>query len=56
MMKGLGYAGRAQWDPGFFVYVAVALVGMALWSLIDPEETVEGKPIVAAGLDAADLT
>jgi MFS transporter, ACS family, glucarate transporter len=36
-----GYTGRAQWDPGFFAYVAVALVGMTLWSLIDPRKTVE---------------
>ena len=40
-MKGLGYTGRAQWDPGFYVYVAIALIGMVLWSLIDPEKTVE---------------
>jgi MFS transporter, ACS family, glucarate transporter len=40
-MRGLGYTGRAQWDPGFYVYVAIALIGMILWSLIDPEKTVE---------------
>jgi sugar phosphate permease len=41
MMKRWGYTGRAQWDPGFFAYVAVALLGMTLWSLIDPRKTVE---------------
>ena len=41
VMGRWGRTGRAQWDPGFFVYVAVALVGMALWSLIDPRKTVE---------------
>ena len=40
-MKGMGYTGRAQWDPGFYVYVGIALIGMILWSLIDPEKTVE---------------
>jgi MFS family permease len=42
-MKGMGYAGRAQWDPGFYVYVAIALIGMVLWSLINPEKTVEAN-------------
>jgi sugar phosphate permease len=40
LMQSWGYAGRAQWDPGFFVYVAVALVGMMLWALIDPKKSV----------------
>jgi MFS family permease len=40
--KSLGYTGRAQWDPGFTAYVFVALVGLTLWSLVDPEKTVEG--------------
>jgi sugar phosphate permease len=42
IMAFLGYSGRAQWDPGIFVYSLVALVGMVLWSLIDPRRTVEG--------------
>jgi sugar phosphate permease len=41
VMGRWGYTGRAQWDPGFFTYVAVALLGMTLWSLIDPRKTVE---------------
>ena len=41
IMGKWGRTGRAQWDPGFFAYVAVALVGMTLWSLIDPRKTVE---------------
>jgi hypothetical protein len=40
-MKARGFVGRDQWDPGFFVYVAVALAGMVLWVLIDPRKTVE---------------
>jgi MFS family permease len=39
--KSLGYSGRAQWDPALYVYVAVALIGMILWSQIDPERTVD---------------
>jgi sugar phosphate permease len=40
-MKGLSYSGRAQWDPAWYAYVVVALIGMILWSLINPEKTVE---------------
>jgi MFS transporter, ACS family, glucarate transporter len=42
-MKTLGYTGRAQWDPGFFVYVVLALLGMTLWSQVNPEKTVDGQ-------------
>jgi sugar phosphate permease len=41
LMKSQGRTGRAQWDPGFAVYVGLALVGMVLWLLIDPRRTVE---------------
>ena len=47
MMKIWGYTGRARWDPGVYIYVVVALLGMALWSQIDPEKVVEndvGRP------------
>jgi len=46
LMKASGRSGRAQWDPGFLVYVGVALVGMVFWLLIDPRKTVE--PVEAA--------
>jgi sugar phosphate permease len=39
--KSLGYSGRAQWDPIFTAYVGVALIGLTLWSLVNPEKTVE---------------
>jgi MFS transporter, ACS family, glucarate transporter len=29
--KGLGYAGREQWDPMFDIYVIVLLIGAATW-------------------------
>jgi MFS transporter, ACS family, glucarate transporter len=41
--KSLGHSGRAQWDPGLYPYVAVAVAGMLCWSLINPEKTVEGE-------------
>lgn len=49
--KSLGYSGRAQWDPALYAYVAVALLGAALWSLIDPTKTVESQHEEPAGLD-----
>jgi MFS family permease len=39
--SSLGYTGRAQWDPAWYAYVIVALVGLILWSLVNPEKTVE---------------
>ena len=45
-MKGLGSAGRrTQWDPAWYAYVVVALIGMTLWSLVNPERTVERKTV-----------
>jgi len=55
LMKSWGRTGRAQWDPGFFVYVGVALVGMTLWALIDPTRTVEDKAGPDAELDPSGL-
>ncbi len=42
--KQLGYSGRAQWDPAFYGFVVVALVGMVLWSLVDPHKVVKDEP------------
>jgi ACS family glucarate transporter-like MFS transporter len=36
-----GYKGRDQWDPGFYVYVCVLLVGATGWLFIDPNQPVE---------------
>jgi len=41
LMKSQGRTGRAQWDPGFAVYIGLALVGMLLWLFIDPRRTVD---------------
>jgi MFS family permease len=50
--KSLGYTGRLQWDPALYVYVGVALLGVVLWSLIDPTRTVEGRQTEPAAGDA----
>jgi MFS family permease len=52
-MKELGYSGRSQWDPALYTYVLVALVGMTLWSQVNPEKSVDAaatKPAVL-GID-----
>jgi sugar phosphate permease len=41
--KSLGYTGRAQWDPVLYAYVAAALIGLVLWSLVDPVNTVDSQ-------------
>jgi ACS family glucarate transporter-like MFS transporter len=53
MMKSWGYTGRARWDPGIFVFVAVALLGMAMWSQIDPEKVVENEASEPVGPNLA---
>jgi MFS family permease len=37
----LGYSGRAQWDPGLYLFVVIAAIGMVCWSLVNPEESVD---------------
>jgi sugar phosphate permease len=39
-MKALGYEGRAQWDPAFYLYGGVLMVGGVLWLFINPRRTV----------------
>lgn len=34
-MKDLGYVGRERWDPAFYVYAAVLLLGAIGWLFID---------------------
>ncbi|MBM4067667.1 MAG: MFS transporter [Planctomycetes bacterium] len=39
VMKDLGYTGREQWDPGFYVYVGILVVGSILWFFVDPRKS-----------------
>jgi MFS family permease len=36
---GQGYTGRDQWDPAFYVYAAVLVVGAGCWFLIDARQS-----------------
>jgi sugar phosphate permease len=39
-MRAQGYEGRAQWDPAFYLYGAVLIVGGVLWLFVNPRRTV----------------
>ncbi len=39
-MKSQGYEGRAQWDPAFYVYAGVLLVGACCWLGVDSKKQV----------------
>ncbi len=49
--KSQGYTGRDQWDPALYIYVAIALLGMVLWALVNPEKTVDDEVEKHTGLD-----
>lgn len=34
-LKSLGRTGRAQWDPAFYIYAGVLMIGAVLWLKID---------------------
>src|SRR5207244_5401163 len=36
----LGYEGRERWDPGFFVYAGVLLLGACGWLFVDVTKSV----------------
>src|SRR5262249_35902109 len=39
-MKALGYTGRGQWDPAFYLYGEVLFFGGLMWLLVNPRHTV----------------
>jgi sugar phosphate permease len=39
-MKAQGYSGRAQWDPAFYVYGGILMLGGVLWLFMNPRRTV----------------
>jgi ACS family glucarate transporter-like MFS transporter len=47
-MKSQGYEGRAQWDPAFYVYAGVLLLGACCWLLVDANKKVpDAEPQIA---------
>lgn len=51
-MKEVGHEGRAQWDPSFYVYSVVLLLGAVGWLFIDTTKSVveSGDPAPAPDL------
>ena len=43
-LHDLGYSGRAQWDPAFYIYAAVLAVGACCWLFVDPGRRVAATP------------
>ena len=41
-MEKRGFQGRGQWDPAFYVYAGVLLIGACGWLLIDSTKTIRG--------------
>jgi sugar phosphate permease len=37
-MKNLGYLGRARWDPAFYIYAAVLMVGACCWLFVNADK------------------
>lgn len=48
-MHAQGYSGRAQWDPAFYIYGGVLMLGGTMWFLINPARTVvpDEEPLAA---------
>jgi MFS transporter, ACS family, glucarate transporter len=49
--KSLGYSGRAQWDPALYGFALAALIGVVLWSLVDPRKPVESADIAPEAME-----
>jgi ACS family glucarate transporter-like MFS transporter len=43
-MKSLGYSGRAQWDPAFYLFGGLLLLGATCWLFIDAQRPVLPEP------------
>jgi sugar phosphate permease len=39
-MKSRGFEGRAQWDPAFYVYAAILVVGACCWLAVDARRSI----------------
>ena len=38
--EALGFEGRAQWDPAFYLYGGILMLGGVLWLFMNPRRTV----------------
>ncbi len=51
-MARLGYEGRGQWDPAFYIYALVLVLGALLWCFIDADRRVEDGAAGRSRVDA----
>lgn len=49
--KEQGFTGREQYDPAFYVFAAVLLVGASCWALIDPRRAIGERKRLLRGPD-----
>jgi len=42
-MAARGYVGREQWDPAFYVYAAMLVIGACCWLLVDSNQKVSDE-------------
>ena len=47
-LKAQGAEGRMQWDPGFYVYAGLMVVGALCWTMIDSERSIVEDPSIAS--------
>jgi MFS family permease len=47
--KDLGYTGRDQWDPGFYVCAGALLLGAVGWLFVDPSRSAVEGPVGSDG-------
>lgn len=52
-MGSRGYTGREQWDPAFYAYAAVLLVGAGCWLFVNANQRLADRQIA---MDAAPVT
>jgi hypothetical protein len=39
-MQARGFEGRAQWDPAFYIYAAVLVVGAICWTMVNANKKI----------------
>lgn len=54
-LGGLGYTGRAQWDPAFYVYASLLMIGATCWLFIDVSKSAVAPAEYASSADSAPL-
>ena len=47
-MRTQGHVGRAQWDPAFYIYAAILMVGACCWLLVDASRKIPDDDTAAS--------